>query len=157
MKIGLRSRLVYINGVPAGLLDRSMRSHYSLTRRVSINNLQGHRYMKHRLLTFAGALALLAVLGKYYATPLLGQVRAALVKNIDEKGRIAYQAGGSCAAAHPGSVGCTVTFPPVPLGKRLVIEYVSAPVASNTLGPMVAALNVLPSRRGLRTSHVRQV
>ncbi len=42
--------------------------------------------MKNRLLTFAGALALLAVLGHFYAVPLMAQVRAALVKNTGRAG-----------------------------------------------------------------------
>ena len=47
--------------------------------------------MKNRLITMAGALALLAVVGKFYATPALAKlVRAALVKNVDEKGRSPY-------------------------------------------------------------------
>jgi hypothetical protein len=43
--------------------------------------------MKNRLLTLAGVLALLAVVGKFYAEPVWAQARAALVKNIDERGR----------------------------------------------------------------------
>jgi hypothetical protein len=84
-------------------------------------------------LTFAGALALLAVIGKYYATPLLAQARAALVKNIDEKGRIAYEADSSCFVTAPGV--CTASFPPVPPGKNLVIEYISAGLIIIPSGP----------------------
>jgi hypothetical protein len=81
--------------------------------------------MKSRLLTLAGALALMAVLGKYYAVPALAQARAALIKNIDEKGRNPYIQSGflSCAA---GTGLCDLFFPAVPSGKRLVIEQVSA-------------------------------
>lgn len=78
--------------------------------------------MKNRLLTLAGALALLAVLGKYYAAPALAQVvRAAAVKNIDEKGRIPYSA--SVSACLPSGLECS--FPAVPANRRLVIEYVN--------------------------------
>jgi len=81
--------------------------------------------MKNRLAALAGALALLAVLGKYYATPVLAQVRAAIVKNIDEKGRIPYHEFASCE--NPSTVlPCIVNFPPVPANRRLVIEYVNA-------------------------------
>ena len=38
--------------------------------------------MKNKLLTFAGALALLALLGHFYAKPLLASV-AALVRDVD--------------------------------------------------------------------------
>jgi hypothetical protein len=77
--------------------------------------------MKHKLLTFAGALALLAVLGKFYAVPAIAQaVRAAVVKNIDEKGRIPWQASFIC-----GNGGdCTYNFGAVPAHSRLVIEHV---------------------------------
>jgi hypothetical protein len=75
--------------------------------------------MKNKLLTFAGALALLAVLGHFYAKPLLAQVRAALVQNVDEPGRnpipLGYQAVTSSGANFS-----------VPAGKRYVIEAFAA-------------------------------
>jgi hypothetical protein len=79
--------------------------------------------MKNKLLTFAGALALLATLGHFYAKPLLAQVRAALVQNVDDPGRIPYQ--GVRACFFQSNNFCTVNFPPVPAGKRLVITHVS--------------------------------
>lgn len=81
--------------------------------------------MKNRLLSLAGALALIAVLGKFYAAPAIAQVvRAAVVKNIDEKGRIPYQVSGSCLAPVAG-ISCSVPFPAVPANRRFVIEYVN--------------------------------
>jgi hypothetical protein len=74
--------------------------------------------MKNRLLTFAGALALLAVLGHVYAKPLLAQVRAALVQNVDEPGR-------NPIALASGSVTGDDFFFTVPTGKRYVIETFS--------------------------------
>jgi hypothetical protein len=79
--------------------------------------------MKNRLLTFAGALALLAVLGRFYAVPVMAQVRAALVKNIDERGRIPYTQFAFCSDPLSGS--CTASFSAVPSNKRLVIEHVN--------------------------------
>ena len=79
--------------------------------------------MKHKLLTFAGALALLAVLGHFYAVPLMAQIRAALIKNIDEKGRNPYQQSGATDCTGLGL--CDLAFPAVPAGKRLVVEHVS--------------------------------
>ncbi|HEV3201928.1 MAG TPA: hypothetical protein VGZ73_28720 [Bryobacteraceae bacterium] len=77
--------------------------------------------MKHKLLTFAGALALLAVIGKFYALPAIAQtVRATLVKNIDERGRIPYQASVGCT----GLATCTAFVNPVPANSRLVIEHI---------------------------------
>jgi hypothetical protein len=60
--------------------------------------------MKNRFMQIAGVLALMAVLGKFYAVPLIAQVRAAVVKNIDEKGRIPYQETslGTCQAVSNG-------------------------------------------------------
>ena len=78
--------------------------------------------MKNRLFTLAGALALLAVVGKFYAVPVFAQVRAALTKNIDEKGRIPYIQSGSTNCVNPF---CFLNFPAVPAGKRLVLEYVN--------------------------------
>src|ERR1022692_2551234 len=82
--------------------------------------------MKNRLLTLAGTLALLAVLGKFYAVPVLAQVRAALVKNIDERGRNPYIQHLGCFSN--GTQSCTAFFPTVPANKRLVIEHVDGTV-----------------------------
>ena len=74
--------------------------------------------MKTRLFTLAGALAIISVLGHFFAKPLLAQVRAALIQNVDEPARnpIALNIlGDATFAGAPG----TVT---VPLGKRYVIE-----------------------------------
>jgi len=81
--------------------------------------------MKNRLFTLAGALALIAVLGKFYAVPALAQVRAALVKNIDEKGRIPYQAIATCPTPVAG-ISCAAAFPAVPVNRRLVIQHINA-------------------------------
>jgi hypothetical protein len=86
--------------------------------------------MKNRLLTLAGALALMAVLGKFYAVPVLAQVRAALVKNIDEHGRIPYSQHLNCQ--NTGSAECNATFFTVPANKRLVIEHVNGFVGTFT-------------------------
>ena len=86
--------------------------------------------MKNRLLTLAGTLALLAIFGRFYAVPVLAQVRAALVKNVDEKGRIPYaqNANLECTTA---TGFCNVAFPsPIPAGKRLVVENVNATIES---------------------------
>jgi hypothetical protein len=78
--------------------------------------------MKNRLLTLAGALALLAVLGSYYAKPLLAQVRAALVQDRDSPARNVYQVLNSCFnVTNP----CVIAFSAVPAGKRLIIQQVS--------------------------------
>jgi hypothetical protein len=85
--------------------------------------------MKRRLWTLAGALALLAVLGKFYAVPLVAQVRAAIVQDRDAKARNIYQSVQNCFnVTNP----CQVTFAAVPAGKRLIVEQVSALVTLPT-------------------------
>jgi hypothetical protein len=85
--------------------------------------------MKNRLWTVAGALALLAVFGKFYAVPLVAQVRAAIVQDRDSKARNIYQSVQNCFnVTNP----CQVTFAAVPAGKRLIVEQVSALVTLPT-------------------------
>lgn len=56
----------------------------------------------------------------------IAQVRAALVKNIDEPGRMPYQQLVQFSTSECVSVlFCIVSFNPVPAGKRLVVEHVS--------------------------------
>jgi len=86
--------------------------------------------MKNKLLTLAGTLATLAVLGHFYAKPLLAQVRAALVQDRDQPARQPF------AATFPLRFGVfddvffldkqtTGTLSNVvPAGKRLVITHV---------------------------------
>lgn len=78
--------------------------------------------MKNKLLIFAGAVALLAVAGHYFAKPLLAQVRAAIVSNMDDPGRVAYQSINSQGC---GSNICRFTFGPVPAHHRLVVQRLS--------------------------------
>jgi len=87
--------------------------------------------MKNRLITLAGALALAAVLGKFYAVPAFGQVRAALMQDRDSKARNYYQTYNLSCGYAPSI--CSVDLPVVPSGKRLVIEHVSG--EADTIGP----------------------
>jgi hypothetical protein len=87
--------------------------------------------MKHRVIAFAGLLALLAVLGRFYATPLLAQVRAALVQNVDDPGRIAYQSAITGLTSQICQPFCTFNFSPVPNGYRLVVQHVSGSFIAN--------------------------
>jgi len=90
--------------------------------------------MKSRLLTLAAASALLAVLGTYYAKPLLAQVRAAVVKNIDEPARVPYQARIVCSNAEcnaNAAGGPFVSLPPIPDHSRLVIDQISLLIQTN--------------------------
>ncbi len=85
--------------------------------------------MKNRLLTLAGTLALIAVLGKFYATPLMAQVRAALVQDVDQPARAPFQ------VTVPININnFTFTNVPIPAGHRLVIDMISMSGAAQTAG-----------------------
>lgn len=96
------------------------------------------RQMKQKLLTTAGALALLAVLGKYYAQPVFAQVRAALVSDVDNPAR-GFVQFSRLVGPTEGSSGHFWNQDlqyAVPAGKRLVIDNISAvsfQLFSNTL------------------------
>lgn len=75
--------------------------------------------MNNRLLTFAATLAILLVLAKIYEKPLLAQVRAALVQNVDEPGRNALVLSGNSDGLNPR------VFLTVPAGKHYVIDQYS--------------------------------
>jgi hypothetical protein len=78
--------------------------------------------MKNRLLMFAGVLAMVAVLGKFYAIPLYAQAKAALVQDRDSPGRNFYQEVESCYLV---TSPCVIAFATVPAGERLIIQQVS--------------------------------
>jgi hypothetical protein len=101
---------------------------------------KGDKKMKNRLLTFAGALALLAVIGKFYAPPLMAQVRAALVQDVDQPARAPFQ-----VTVPVNWNNFTTTAVPIPSGKRLVIDYVSVDGAAGTTGSYVQPILILNS------------
>jgi hypothetical protein len=96
--------------------------------------------MKNKLLTLGGALALLATLGVFYAKPLMAQVRAALVSNVDDPGRIPYQATSFCQLL--GLNSCVANFPQVLAGKRLVVTHVSGRLEESLPGGSVVLVQV---------------
>lgn len=73
--------------------------------------------MKSKLLTIAAGLLLLAVVGKFYAPPVLAQVRAALVQDVDQPARAPFQ-----VTVNADIKNFTFTSVPIPSGKRLVID-----------------------------------
>jgi hypothetical protein len=84
--------------------------------------------MRRKLLTMAGVLALLAVLGKYYAQPVFAQVRAALVSDVDNPARGFVQFSrlvGPPAGSSVHDWRQDLQYV-VPAGKRLVIDNISA-------------------------------
>jgi hypothetical protein len=80
--------------------------------------------MKNRLLMGAAVLAFLSALAHFNAKPLLAQIRAALVRNVDEPGRSPYQSEVRNGPLTPNT--CFLEFAPVPPNKRLVVEHLSA-------------------------------
>ena len=93
----------------------------------------------------AGGFALVAtVVGAFTAGPAIAQaVRAALVSNVDDPGRIPYAGALSCS--FDNSVLCLVPIPPVPNGKRLVITHVSGFVQENLPGGTFLRLSLAGS------------
>ncbi len=85
--------------------------------------------MKNKVLSFAASLALLAVAGHFYAKPLLAAV-AALVKNVDERGRNPYAQQVTCYIVNSNQ--CSAIFPAVPANMRLVVEHVNISVDTPT-------------------------
>jgi hypothetical protein len=84
--------------------------------------------MKQKLLTMVGVLALLAVLGKYYAQPVFAQVRAALVSDVDNPARGFIQFSrfvGPPSGTNVHEWTQDLQYA-VPAGKRLVIDNISA-------------------------------
>jgi hypothetical protein len=85
--------------------------------------------MKSKFLTFAASLALLGIAGHFFEKPLMAAV-SALTKNIDERGRNPYIQSVNCFTSTQNS--CTVFFPAVPAGMRLVVEHVNMSVDTPT-------------------------
>ena len=101
--------------------------------------------MKNRLLTFAGCLAVLLVLARIYEKPLLAQVRAAFVQDVDEPGRNPFALQGSASYSNSYSFS-------VPAVKRYVVQNVTAQCFENTPG-VLADIAVVGSTNGV-TSRV---
>lgn len=109
--------------------------------------------IKRGFFSFAAAMVLVALFGKFYAVPAMAQaVSAMLIRNVDEKGRAPYM--HYAVRVCQGDAICDLHFPAVPEGKRLVVEHVNGGVsfAANTLRftALVAPQNtqfLLPARR----------
>jgi hypothetical protein len=98
----------------------------------------------------AAGLAALGWIGSFTAKPLMAQIKAAFVENIDEPGRNPYSstvffaqgfefpAGGTC-----GSSQCDLHFEVVPAGKRLVVTHIVGNVYVDTPG-VVSPLLLFP-------------
>src|SRR5437868_6484902 len=89
--------------------------------------------MKNRLLTLAGALALLAVTGKFYAVPAFAEsvktVAATIVQDRDSHARNFYEPWNLNCGYATGI--CSLDLAPIAAGKRLVITHMSGEVLNS--------------------------
>jgi hypothetical protein len=102
----------------------------------------------------AASFALVAmVVGVFAAGPAIAQaVRAALVSNVDDPGRIPYSHQANCT--WNGSDVCIVDPPPVGAGKRLVITHVSGYVNENLPGGTFILVRVFGGRTSGSAAHL---
>jgi hypothetical protein len=90
----------------------------------------------------AAGVAAIAVVGSFTAKPVIAQIKAALVQNVNEPGLNPYQfyvsfhqgfvfpsGAGSCSG-----VQCNFTLPAVPAGKRLVVTNITGNIFVDTPG-----------------------
>lgn len=82
----------------------------------------------------AGFVILAAAISAFVPGSALAQiVKAALVKNVDERGRVPYTSSASCFGPDLGfGADCNLTFTQVPANMRLVLEHITAEMR---LGP----------------------
>ena len=87
-----------------------------------------------RFVWFAAGLAAVAtVITVGVESPVIAQVvRAALVRNQDEPGRNPYSQNAGCFGS-----GCSLTFPAVPAGERLVVTFVDAAIEGGGGSPLL--------------------
>lgn len=99
--------------------------------------------MKRHGLIAAGFALVGMVVGAFTAGPAIAQaVRAALVSNVDDPGRIPYRLSGGCNYDGTGN-NCSFTLPKVPDGKRVVITHISGRVDENLPGGTQIHVSVL--------------
>ena len=91
--------------------------------------------LKNYILMAAGFAVLAGVVAGITAGPAIAQaIKAALVKNVDEPGRQAYQIELFCT----GSGGCRYIGAAIPNNRRLVAQYLSVQVYNTSSKPFVA-------------------
>jgi hypothetical protein len=105
----------------------------------------------------AAGVAALTLVGSFSAKPLLAQIKAVFIQNVDEPGRIPYQSYAVFAQGSPGCSGpgcfscsgtfCALSFTPVPNNKRLVVTSVFGKVYVNPPG-VLAPIQLLVTGSG---------
>jgi hypothetical protein len=76
-------------------------------------------------LWMAAGAAALTVVGAFTTKPLLAQIRAAFVENVDEPGRSPYTSFATLNSNSCSGGGCLLFFAQVPAGKRLIVTSVT--------------------------------
>ena len=99
--------------------------------------------MKNKLLIATSSLFVFAVLLHNFEKPVLAQIRAALTKNIDERGRSPYTVQGSCGGIAKNFFQAAI--PAVPANKRFVVEYINGTVLGYRGPDFVDAVFNVPS------------
>ena len=95
--------------------------------------------MQHTISGMARTLAVFTAACGCIAVPAAAQTPSAtLIKNLDEKGRKPYMEHQDMVC-NKGPV-CELSFPPIPTGKRLVVEHVNAGIGIPTGGVRFTSL-----------------
>ena len=97
---------------------------------------------KNYILMAGGFALLAAVVSGITAGPAIAAlVKAALVQNVDERGRVPYKSSAFCSEIPPLNTAthCDMTFSPVPANTRLVIEHVTGSADLDAGGYFVSA------------------
>jgi hypothetical protein len=113
--------------------------------------------MTKRLVSFSSVLLLLATLGHFYAKPLMAQIKAALVQNVDEPGRNPYLSTAQLApiCVQQGSDNCVLVFAAPPAGKRLVLTNITGNIYPQTPGIVpILRLNVVAAGRTVEQVYI---
>lgn len=102
---------------------------------------------KNYVLMAAGFAVLVMTVGVFTAGHAIAQaVRAALVSNVDEPGRIPYVANSSCDFSRGFHDNCGASFPQVQNGKRLVITHVSGLLSVDLPGGTLISTQIIAPR-----------
>jgi hypothetical protein len=98
--------------------------------------------LKNYILMAAGFAVLAGVVAGITAGPAIAQaIKAALVKNVDEPGRQAYQIELFCT----GAGGCSTTGAAIPANRRLVAKYLSVEVYNTSSKPSASVRSTNPT------------
>jgi len=99
----------------------------------------------------AAGVAALTLVGAFTAKPLLAQIKAALVQNVDEPGRSPYSSASNFTNSSCSGVLCVIRFTPVPAGKRLVVTNLTGQI--NVGAPGVVSFLILDAPASALSTH----